>query len=64
LTDVVTFGFHYPRLQVMFKEPMPAEAEGLRQAAREWAIGNVGRAVMLVVALLAAVQATVALAHA
>lgn len=64
LTDVVTFGFHYPRLRIMFKEPMPTEAKGLRQAAREWAIGNIGRAVMLVAALLAAVQATVVLAHA
>jgi hypothetical protein len=62
LTDVVTFTFHYPRLAVMFKEPMPGDPERLRRAAREWAVGNLVRAFLLVVAMLAALQAAATLA--
>jgi hypothetical protein len=62
LTDLITFTFHYPRLAIMFKEPMPAEPERLRRAARQWAVGNLVRALLLVTALLAALQALTTLA--
>jgi hypothetical protein len=62
LTDVMTFAFHYPRLAIMFKGPMPVDAERLRRAAREWTIGNLGRATLLLLALLAALQAATTLA--
>jgi hypothetical protein len=50
--DLITFAFHYPRLSILFKEPMSADTEKLRRAAREWAAGNVVRATLLAVALL------------
>jgi hypothetical protein len=46
----------------MFKDPMAPDPERLRRAARGWAVGNIGRALILVVALLAALQAVTALA--
>lgn len=39
LLDVITFAFHYPRLAILFKEPLTADTERLRRAAREWAAG-------------------------
>jgi hypothetical protein len=62
LLDAITFTFHYPRLAVMFKGPMPEDAARLARAAREWAIGNVARAVLLAAAFLAALHAVMALA--
>jgi hypothetical protein len=62
LTDVVTFTYHYPRLRIMFKDPMPRDPERLRRAAREWTIGNYGRLALLVLAALAALRAAAALA--
>ncbi len=62
LLDVFTFAFHYPRLAIMFKAPMPDDPTRLGRAAREWAAGNVGRAALLVVALLSALQAVTILA--
>jgi small-conductance mechanosensitive channel len=61
VADVITFAFHYPRLAVMFRAPLPDDSGKLRRAAREWAVGNVVRAVLLVVAFLAVLQAFVAL---
>ncbi|MEZ5316612.1 MAG: hypothetical protein R2752_04360 [Vicinamibacterales bacterium] len=61
LTDVITFTFHYPRLATMFREPMPADPAPLRRAAREWAAGNLVRAALLVVALVAALRAVATL---
>jgi small-conductance mechanosensitive channel len=61
VADVITFAFHYPRLAVMFRAPLPDDSGKLRKAAREWAVGNVVRAVLLVVAFLAVLQAFVAL---
>jgi hypothetical protein len=62
-TDVVTFAFHYPRLRIMFKDPISADSEKVRSAAREWATGNLGRAVLLVLAILAAAYAASVLAR-
>ena len=55
--DSITFAFHYPRLTIMFKEPLGADADRLRKAAREWSIGNVVRALLLVIAFLAVLHA-------
>jgi hypothetical protein len=57
LSDVITFTFHYPRLTIMFKGPMPEDHQHLRKAARQWATGNWVRAVLLLVALLVVVRA-------
>ena len=62
LLEVITFTFHYPRLAVMFKAPMPEDPARLRRAAREWALGNMVRAILLVGALLSALQAVTILA--
>ena len=61
-TDVITFTFHYPRLAVMFKEPLPGDPERLRRAAREWTIGNFVRAALLICAMLAVLGAITSLA--
>jgi hypothetical protein len=57
LLDVITFSYHYPRLAIMFKGPMPDDPAVLRRAAREWTLGNHARLVLLVVAFLAALHA-------
>jgi hypothetical protein len=62
LIDVITYAFHYPRVAIMFKAPMPEDPAGLSRAAREWAVGNVVRAVLLAVAFLSALQAVTMLA--
>jgi hypothetical protein len=62
LLDVITFTFHYPRLAIMFKAPMPEDPARLRRAAREWALGNIVRAILLAGALLSALQAVTILA--
>jgi len=41
---------------------MPDDTERLRRAAREWTIGNLGRALLLVVAHLAAIVGVTTLA--
>lgn len=61
--DVITFTFHYPRLAVMFKGPMPDDAERLRRAAREWAVGNIVRLVLLLLALLTVLHGLLAQAQ-
>ncbi|MEA3245328.1 MAG: hypothetical protein U9Q74_04165 [Gemmatimonadota bacterium] len=53
VADVITFTFHYPRLAVMFKTAEPVAPERLGRAAREWAMGNWVRGILLVVAQLA-----------
>lgn len=62
LIDVMTFAFHYPRLAIMFKAPMREDPAQMKHAAREWALGNVARAVLLALAFLAALQAVTILA--
>jgi len=52
LLDVMTFTFHYPRLAILFKEPLTADTDRLRRAAREWAVGNWVRNALLIAALL------------
>lgn len=60
LLDGITFTFHYPRLAIMFKGPMPEDSQRLRRAAREWAIGNLVRIALLVVAVLAVLHGLLA----
>jgi hypothetical protein len=60
--DVITFTFHYPRLSIMFKEPIPHDPVRLRRAAREWAVGNLVRGALLVGAFLSALLAVTRLA--
>ena len=57
LLDLITFSFHYPRLAIMFRAPLPQDPAPLRRAAREWALGNHVRLVLLVIAFLAALHA-------
>jgi hypothetical protein len=64
LLDLITYAFHYPRLAVMFKLPLPEDSSRVLRAAREWAWGNLVRAVLLVVAFLSALQAVTILARA
>jgi hypothetical protein len=61
-TDVVTFRFHYPRLSIMFREPISSDPLRLRRAAREWAAGNLVRGALLVVAILSVLLAVTRLA--
>jgi hypothetical protein len=63
LLDIITFSFHYPRLATLFKGPMPEDSAVLTRAAREWAQGNIVRAVLLLVAFLSALQAVSILAR-
>jgi hypothetical protein len=62
LADVITFTFHYPRLSIMFKEPIPHDPARLRHAAREWAVGNLVRGALLVGAFLSVLLAVTRLA--
>lgn len=62
LLDAITFSFHYPRLATLFKGPLPEDPKVLSRAAREWAQGNIARAVLLLVAFVAALQAVIVLA--
>jgi hypothetical protein len=62
LLDAITFTFHYPRLAIMFKALLPEDPARLRRAAREWALGNLAKAALLVAAFLAALQAVTMLA--
>lgn len=55
--DVITFAFHYPRLSVMFKSPLTEDVSRLRRAAHEWAVGNLVRAALIIVAFLSVLQA-------
>jgi len=56
VADVITFTYHYPRLAVMFKASEPQDPSVLRGAARGWARGNLVRAVLLLIALLATIH--------
>jgi hypothetical protein len=62
VADVITFTFHYPRLAIMFNSPVPQDSDELRRAAREWAMGNWVRGVLLVVALLILLRGLIQLA--
>jgi hypothetical protein len=46
----------------MFKALLPEDPARLRRAAREWALGNLAKAALLVAAFLAALQAVTMLA--
>lgn len=62
LGDIITYTFHYPRLAIMFKSGDLQNVDALRRAARQWAVGNVVRGVLLVVAFGALLAGTVHLA--
>jgi hypothetical protein len=57
VADAITFAFHYPRLAVMFTAPLADDPGKLRKASREWAVGNVVRVALLIVAFLSVVHA-------
>ena len=52
LTDIITYAFHYPRLRVMFGDPLPADVAPVRKAARQWAAGNWVRIFLLLLSFL------------
>ncbi len=61
LCDVLTFTYHYPRLRLMFTEPLAVEPERLLAAARQWAAANLIRVALLLGAWLLALIALVRL---
>jgi len=62
VADIITYTFHYPRLAIMFKSAEAQDAAVLRRAAREWAVGNWVRGVLLFVVFFAFLAGTVHLA--
>lgn len=62
LADIITYTFHYPRLAIMFKSTEVQDAATLRRAAREWAVGNWVRGLLLTVVFFAFLAGTVHLA--
>ncbi len=62
LGDVITFAFHYPRLAIMFKSDAAQVPGRLARAAREWAIGNWVRGVLLALVVLALLHGLLRLA--
>jgi hypothetical protein len=52
VADAITYTFHYPRLAIMFKSGETDRAR-LTRAAREWAMGNWVRGVLLVAVFFA-----------
>ncbi|MGD9629106.1 MAG: DUF1772 domain-containing protein [Pyrinomonadaceae bacterium] len=56
-TDVITFGFHYPRNAILFTDPMNTSVEMLRAAASQWIVGNYVRIFTLLVSMLCALRA-------
>lgn len=62
VADLITYTYHYPRLAIMFKSPEAQDAGALRQAARQWAIGNWVRGALLVVVFFAFLAGTIHLA--
>ncbi len=57
LLDLITFRFHSPRLGRIFRSREPVAPEALRQAAREWARGNIWRIILLLVAFMVLLRA-------
>ncbi|HXF24110.1 MAG TPA: hypothetical protein VN602_06305 [Gemmatimonadaceae bacterium] len=62
VADTITFAFHYPRLKIMFKSPLPEDSTLLRRATREWAVGNYVRLALLAATFLFVLQAFAVLA--
>lgn len=62
LADIITYTFHYPRLAIMFKSTELLDAAALRRVAREWAVGNWVRGVLLIVVFFAFLAGTIHLA--
>jgi hypothetical protein len=60
LTEGITFAYQYPRLGLMFKASTPQDPARLRRAAREWAIGNIVRIVLLLLSFFATLRGIVA----
>ncbi len=58
----MTYTFHYPRNAIMFNSPEGQDAAVLRRAAREWAVGNWVRGVLLIVVFFAFLAGTIHLA--
>jgi hypothetical protein len=52
LGDVITFKFHYPRNTILFSGPLTSPAAVLDRVAREWAVGNYVRIVVILTAVV------------
>lgn len=63
LCDVLTFRYHYPRLRLMFTEPLAVEPQRLLAAARQWAGANLIRVALLLGAWLSGLAGLVRLVH-
>jgi pimeloyl-ACP methyl ester carboxylesterase/uncharacterized membrane protein len=53
LADSITYGFHYPRNNVLFIKPLTGDTKILQRLADEWARGNYVRIVLMVVSIIA-----------
>lgn len=62
VADIITYTFHYPRNAIMFTSSEVQDAAALRRAAREWAMGNWVRGVLLFVVFFAFLAGTIHLA--
>jgi uncharacterized membrane protein len=57
LSDVITFGFHYPRNAVLFERPFDqVSTSQLLDAARQWGLGNHVRVGLLAAATMSALR--------
>lgn len=62
VADLITYFFHYPRLAVMFASDEGLDSARAARAAREWAVGNWARGVLLLVVFLVLDQGLLQLA--
>lgn len=59
ITDLITYTIHFPRLAIMFREPIAEHPERLKRATREWGRWNWVRLVLVLIAFQAAVHGVV-----
>lgn len=57
--DLLTFGYFYPRLEVMFSAPLEGDTEAIRNAVAEWSSMNWFRSVICVLNSFLAMSAFV-----
>jgi hypothetical protein len=62
LCDVITFTYHYPRLDLMFTAPLTVESDRLMLAAQQWASANLVRVALLLGIWVSSVVALMQLA--
>lgn len=61
--DIVTFQFHYPRNEILFRAPLTTPPAEFDRVAAEWATGNYVRIVMVSAAVLLAMWSLIRVAR-